>query len=144
MKLVARNKKAFFDYKILDDVEAGISLKGQEIKAIRANRVNINGSYVRPMVGQSGQVELWWLGGNFNLDGDNLRTKKLLLHRSEIEKLAGKISAGGHTLLPLELYLKRGKAKLKIGLGVHKKKYDKRELLRRRDIERELNRRLKK
>jgi len=143
MKPIAANKKAYFDYKILDDVEAGIVLSGPEIKAVRAHRVNISGSYIRPLVGQSGQVELWWLGGNFNLEGDKIRSKKLLLHRDEIEKLSGKVSAKGYALLPLELYLKRGVAKLKIGLGVHRKKHDKRDLKREQDLDREARRELK-
>ncbi len=85
--------------------------------------------------------EMWWVGSNFNLggQGDETRTKKVLLSREQIERIQGKLSAGEFTLLPLELYITRGLAKLKIGLAVRKKKYDKRELIKIRDFERELD-----
>lgn len=142
MKSVATNKKAFFDYKIEDDLEAGLVLTGAEIKAIRAKQVNINGSYVKPFAGPNGQSELWWVGSNFNIDGDESRSKKLLLHQEEIARLVGKLTGKGHTILPLELYLSRGKAKLKIGLGSRKKQHDKRAILKERDIDRAVSRRL--
>lgn len=142
MKSVATNKKAFFDYKIEDDLEAGLVLTGAEIKAIRAKQVNINGSYVKPFAGPNGRSELWWVGSNFNIDGDESRSKKLLLHQEEIARLVGKLTGKGYTILPLELYLARGKAKLKIGLGSRKKQHDKRAILKERDIDRAVSRRL--
>lgn len=142
MKLVASNKKAYFDYSITDDLEAGLVLTGEEIKAIRDKRVNITGSYVKPFVAD-GANELWWVGSNFNIEnGDQSRTKKLLLHKTEIERLTGKLSAKNLTIVPLELYLSRGKAKLKIGLASRKQVHDKRESLKKRDVEREVARRL--
>lgn len=142
MKPIASNKKAFFDYSISDDLEAGLVLTGEEIKAIRDKRVNISGSYVKPFVAD-GANELWWVGSNFNIEnGDQSRSKKLLLHKIEIERLTGKLSAKNLTIVPLELYLSRGKAKLKIGLASRKQTADKRETLKKRDVERDIERRL--
>ncbi|MEK7535098.1 MAG: SsrA-binding protein SmpB [Patescibacteria group bacterium] len=142
MKNIASNKKAFFDYSILDDLEAGLVLTGEEIKAIRAKKVNISGSYIKPFVTE-GVNELWWVGSNFNIEnGDQSRTKKLLLHKTEIERLTGKLSAKNLTIVPLELYLSRGRAKLKIGLASRKQVHDKRDTLKKRDVEREVARRL--
>lgn len=140
MKPVAQNKKAYFDYQILEDWEAGIVLLGTEIKSVRSGRVTISGSYVRPFTNENGTVELWWVGSHFPLAGvgDETRTKKILLSRGEIERLQGKLSAGEYTVVPLELYLKRGLAKLKIGLAVRKKKHDKRELIKKKDTERDI------
>lgn len=142
MKPIASNKKAFFDYSISDDLEAGLVLTGEEIKAIRDKRVNISGSYVKPFMAD-GANELWWVGSNFNIEnGDQSRSKKLLLHKIEIERLTGKLSAKNLTIVPLELYLSRGKAKLKIGLASRKQTADKRETLKKRDVERDIERRL--
>ncbi|MEK7202275.1 MAG: SsrA-binding protein SmpB [Patescibacteria group bacterium] len=142
MKPIASNKKAFFDYSISDDLEAGLVLTGEEIKAIRDKRVNISGSYVKPFMAD-GANELWWVGSNFNIEnGDQSRSKKLLLHKIEIERLTGKLSAKNLTIVPLELYLLRGKAKLKIGLASRKQTADKRETLKKRDVERDIERRL--
>jgi len=134
MKPIANNKKAFFDYTVLEDWEAGLVLTGLEIKAIRAHRVTITGSYIRPFKSQSGAIELWWVGSHFNIENaDQTRTKKILLRQIEIERILGKLSAGEFTVLPLELYLKRGLAKLKIGLATRKQKHDKREVLKKKD-----------
>ena len=142
MKPVATNKKVFFDYSIADNLEAGLVLTGVEIKAIRDKKVNIGGSYVKPFV-KDGTTELWWVGSNFNIEsGDQSRTKKLLLHKVEIERLIGKLSAKNLTIVPLELYLSRGRAKLKIGLATRKQTQDKRETIKKRDVEREVARRL--
>ncbi len=141
MDLFFRNKKAYFDYKIEQDLEAGLVLTGPEIKAIRAKQVVINASYVRPFANASGHVELWWVGSHFSVsDGDPTRTKKLLLSRQDIDRLVGKQTAKGFTILPLELYVKRGRAKLKIGLGTRKKDYDHRAELRERSLNRETER----
>ncbi|MBI4948049.1 SsrA-binding protein SmpB [Candidatus Berkelbacteria bacterium] len=140
MKAIAVNKQAFFNYQIQENWEAGIVLTGLEIKAIRAGRVNINGSYVRPFQDNNGNSELWWVGSHFNtVEGDQTRTKKILLKGKEIERIIGKLSAGEFTIVPLELYLKRGLAKLKIGLGSRKQKHDKREILRKRDQDRDIS-----
>lgn len=144
MKTIARNKKAYFDYRILEELEAGLVLLGPEIKAIRSRQVQISGSYLKPFTTAKGQLELWWLGGHFNLDGqDQTRTKKILLHAREIYRLVGRLNSKNLALLPLELYLSRGRAKLKIGLGQHKRKSDKREILRRRDLERDIEREIR-
>lgn len=145
MKPVAQNKQAYFNYQIVEDWEAGLVLTGAEIKAIRAKRVNINGSYVRPFQqqqkGGGGKTELWWLGSHFNItEGDQTRTKKVLMHSTEIERIVGKLSAGEFTIVALELYLKRGLAKLKIGLGKRKQQHDKREILKQRESERDIRR----
>lgn len=130
------NKKARFDYEIIDSFEAGIVLVGLEIKALREKKVGINGSYVKIIGG-----EVFWLGGNFDVkEGDRQRTRKLLLHGSEISKLIGKTSESGLTLIPLKIYLKHGRAKLEIGLARGKKKYDKRETIKKRDLDREASR----
>ena len=142
MKPIAQNKKAWFDYSITDDLEAGLVLTGEEIKAIRDKKVNISGSYVKPFI-KDGANELWGVGSNVNIEnGDQTRSKKLLLHKIEIERLTGKLSAKNLTIVPLELYLSRGRAKLKIGLASRKQTQDKRETLKKRDIEREVARRL--
>jgi len=136
--LISKNTKGLLDYKILDSLDAGLVLVGEEIKAVRSRRVNINGSHIRPFTNHAGRVELWWLGGNFQTpSGDKTRSRKLLLHRSEIKRLQGKLTGGELTILPLELYLSRGLAKLKIGLAKRKNKADRREELRRRDLDRD-------
>jgi len=127
------NKKARFDYHVLDQYEAGIVLNGQEIKAIRENRVTLSGSYAKIISG-----EVFWLGANLGVKtGDQQRTRKLLLKRTEIDKIFGKISKERTQLIPLKIYLKRGRAKLLLGIGKGKKQSDKRELIKKRDIERE-------
>lgn len=144
MKLVTKNKKAYFDYEILEDWEAGLVLHGSEIKAIRAGRVNMTGSYVKPFA-HEGVQELWWVGGSFHLEGDenDTRSRKILIHKAELERILGRLSAGNCTVVPLELYLKRGLAKLKIGLAVKRKLHNKRELLKKRASEREIEKSLK-
>lgn len=138
MKIIARNKKAYFDYQVLDTWEAGLVLLGSEIKAIRANRVNITSSYIKPFT-TNDNTELWWLGSHFTLDNDDqTRTKKILLNSSEIKKIIGKLSSGNYTIVPLELYLSRGIAKLKIALASRKNKKDKRKTIKKHDIERDL------
>lgn len=129
------NKKARFDYEISDSFEAGIALVGVEIKAIRNGRVNLTGSYAKVIGG-----EVYWVGGNIQLkDGESSRTKKLLLHQAEINRLIGKTQAG-FTLIPLKLYMKRGRAKIELGLGKGLKKYDKREKLKQQDQKRDTER----
>jgi len=144
VKIVTKNKKAYFDYEILEDWEAGLVLHGPEIKAIRAGRVNMTGSYVKPFA-HEGVQELWWVGGDFHLEGniDDARSRKILMHKTEVERILGRLSAGNCTVVPLELYLQRGLAKLKIGLATKRKLHNKRDLLKKRATDREIERSLK-
>ncbi len=126
------NKKARFDYEISDTFEAGIVLTGLEIKSIRVGKMNLTGSHVKIIGG-----ELFWLGGIIQVaEGDQQRSRKLLMHKSEINKLMGKSEERGQSIVPISLYIKRGKAKLNIGLGRGRKKHDKREMIKKRDFER--------
>ena len=133
MKLICQNKKASFDYFLLDTYEAGIKLTGTEIKSIRAGKVNINDAYIVVRNGKVFIVNMFVakydLGNIFN--HDVTRTRKLLLHKREIIKLAQKVKEKGFTLVATKLYLKRGRAKLEIALAKGKKLYDKRDDLRR-------------
>jgi len=132
-KIEYYNRKARHDYQILDTMEAGLILTGPEIKAIRSGRVNLTGSYVKIL-----DKEAFWVGGNISaIGGDPQRTRKVLLHKDQIDKLVGKTSGEGISLIPLKLYTTRGMAKLELGLGKGLKKYDKREVLKKRDQERE-------
>jgi SsrA-binding protein len=128
------NKKARFDYKIDDSVETGIVLTSEEIKAIRAGKVDMSSSYAKIING-----EIFWLGGSINAEsGDRQRTRKLLLHKEQIQKLFGKTQEKGLALIPLKLYLTRGKAKIELGLGRGMKKYEKREVLKKKDTQRDI------
>ena len=146
MKLIANNRKAYHDYIILESFEAGMALTGTEIKSIRAGRVNLKEGYARPDGG-----ELWLYnvhiskydpGSRYN--HEPTRTRKLLLHRNQINELAGKSSQKGFTLVPLKLYLnKKGIAKVEIGLAKGKRVYDKRETMSQRQADREMERAIK-
>jgi SsrA-binding protein len=128
------NKKARFDYKIEDSLEVGIALTSEEIKSIRSGRIDMTSSYAKILNG-----EVFWLGGVINVEsGDKQRTRKLLLHKDQIQRLIGKTSEQGYSLLPIKLYLARGRAKLELGIGKGMKKYDKREVLKKRDTERDI------
>ncbi|HET8625995.1 MAG TPA: SsrA-binding protein SmpB [Thermomicrobiales bacterium] len=145
-KTVVVNRQARHDYFIVETFEAGLALTGTEIKSIRAGRVNLREAYARV---ENGEVWLVGMhiapydqaGGYFQ--HDPLRPRKLLLHRRQIEYLRGQLGQKGLTLVPLRLYLKRGKAKVELGLAKGKKLYDKRENLARRDAEREIERALR-
>lgn len=138
-KTIAVNKKAFHEYEITEKLEAGIVLTGAEIKAIRAHKINLTGSYARILAHP--KPELFWLGGNIAVEhADPTRTRKLLIKREEINRLIGKAQEKGLTLIPLSLYLKKGRAKLEVGIGRGRKLHDKREKLKKRDLERELRR----
>lgn len=141
--VIAQNKKARHDYFIEETYEAGIVLKGTEIKSIRARRVNLKDAYAR--INNNGEVELlnmhispYEQGNRYN--HDPLRTRKLLLHRKEIDKLIGRTKEDGFTLVPLKLYIKNGFAKVLLGVGKGKKKYDKREELKQKAAKREIER----
>lgn len=180
-KIVCENRKAYHEYEILETFEAGIVLDGKEIKAIRAGKVNLTGSYARvfqtrnpkseflnpkqtqnlksknPKLisylprGKAGKLpirqaqgrqadepELFLIGAHISvIDGDPTRTRKLLMHRKEINRLIGKTQEKNLTLIPTKLYLKNGKAKIELGLGKGKKLHDKREVIKKRDLDRE-------
>ncbi len=144
--LIAKNKKAYFDYEILKDFEAGIMLNGSEIKSIRAKNVNLKGSYITEKGNEIWAKDLHISPYKFANDDslDPLRSRKLLLNRKEIDYILGQLSHPGITSIPLELHLnKKGLAKLKIGVVRGKKKYDKRESIKRKDQNREIARRMK-
>lgn len=137
---IINNKKAFHDYFIEEQFEAGIALHGWEIKAIRAGRAHIKESYVIVL---DGEVFLFGMHitplaqASTHLAHDPTRTRKLLLHASQISKLIGKVERAGFTLMPLDLHYLRGRVKVQIGLAKGKKKHDKREAEKDRDWERE-------
>lgn len=145
IKTIATNRKAYHNYRILDTIEAGITLTGTEIKSIRSGRVSLAEAYVRPEGG-----EMWLVGAHIaryeaasNQSHEPTRRRKLLLHRKEIQALTGKMAAKGFTLVPLRLYIKGRIAKLEIGQAKGKKLYDKRESIIRRETEREMGRIMK-
>lgn len=145
IRLIANNKKAYYDYFVDETFEAGIELFGTEVKSIRQGHCSVKESYIRLIRG-----ELFVLGMHINpyekgniFNKDPLRTRKLLLHKKEIGKLADKISEKGYTLVPLEVYFKGALVKVKIGLCRGKKLYDKREALAEKSQRRELEIRYK-
>lgn len=146
MKIISNNKKAYHDYFILDTFEAGLELKGTEIKSVRLGNVNLKDSYVRI---KNGEVEIinmhispYEMGNIFN--HEPLRNRKLLLHRKEIKKIENKLKEGGLTMVATKLYFgDSSKAKLEIAIAKGKKLYDKREDLKARDAKREIEKALK-
>ena len=144
-KLIANNKKAYHDYFIEDTYEAGIALHGTEVKSMRMGKCSIKESFVRI---ENGEVIIYGMhvspyekGNIFNKDP--LRVKKLLLHKNEINKLAGKISTQGYTIVPLKVYFKGSLVKVQIGLAKGKKLYDKRQDIAKKDQRREAEREFK-
>lgn len=138
------NKRGFFDYLIEERIEAGLVLTGEEVKAFRAGQVSLGGSFVRPLFSAPDKKsELWLLNAQFAQVAEPDRSKKLLLHRQEIDRLLGKVTEKGLTLVPLTLFLKGGKIKVEVGLARGKKHYEKRETIKKRDIERTLRQTLK-
>ncbi len=138
-RIVADNRKAFFDYHVLETLEAGVALLGTEIKAIREGRVNLRDSYARLENG-----EIWLLNVHISpyshsgyAHHDERRQRKLLLHKHEIMKLAGRVQEKGLTIVPLQLYFKGGRLKVELGLAKGKQAPDKRETIRRRETDRE-------
>ena len=142
IKLVANNKKAYHDYFILEKYEAGISLVGTEVKSLRAGKCSIKEAYVRIENGEVFVVGInispYEQGNIFNRDP--LRVRKLLLHKSEINKLVGDTAEKGITIMPLQVYFKDGRAKIEIGLAKGKKNYDKRQDIAKKDARREVER----
>ena len=137
--LIADNRKAFFDYHILETFEAGIALLGTEVKGIREGRANLRDAYARVEQG-----EVWLYHVHINpyshrgyVDHDPRRRRRLLLHKHEIRKLIGKTVEKGLTLVPTRLYFKNGRVKVAIALAKGKQAHDKRETIRRREVDRE-------
>lgn len=142
IKIITTNRKAYHDYEILETIEAGIVLKGTEVKSLRQGKVSIQDSYAIIKDG-----EVWLLNmhispyeyGNIH-NHDPLRDKKLLLHKHEIIRLSTKVKERGLTLIPLKVYFKNGKAKVELALVRGKKKYEKKEDIAERELQRELKR----
>lgn len=144
-KLIANNKKAYHDYFIDETYEVGIVLAGTEVKSLRMGKCSIKEAFIRI---ENGEVYIYGMnispyekGNIFNKDP--LRIRKLLMHKSEIMKLTGKIKEKGYTIAPLNVYFTQGKAKMEIGLARGKKLYDKREDIAKKDIKREAEREFK-
>lgn len=141
-KLICQNKKARHNYSIEDTYEAGIALMGTEVKSLREGRANLGDSYGKIKDGEvflvDAHISPYSHANRFN--HDPLRTRKLLLHKKEIRRLIGKVQEKGFTLIPLRLYFSDGKAKVELGLGKGKKLFDKRETLRRKTMERDMER----
>jgi SsrA-binding protein len=140
VETIAQNRKAYYDYHIVETIEAGIALTGSEIKSLRQGKVNLRDAYAKPSDG-----ELWLVGAHIARydaasyqNHDPHRDRKLLLHREEIAELSSKARIKGFSIVPLRLYLKRGRAKLELGLGRGKKVYDKRQAIAQRQAEREI------
>ena len=142
IKIIAENRKARFNYFIEETVEAGLALQGTEVKSLRQGRANRKDAYARI---KNGEVFVYQLHiGPYPFayydNHDPLRPRKLLLHRREIKKLYAKVNEKGHTLIPLKLYFKAGKVKISLALARGKRKYDKRDAIKRRDEQRDLDR----
>ena len=146
MKIFATNKRAYFDYEILETLEAGMELFGFEVKSVKTGHINLAGSYV--VIKNN---EAWLLNAsippyqpaNTFVSYDPMRTRKLLLHTYELRELIGKSSQKGLTLVPLRVYTKNNRVKIEIGLARHKKKQDKRETIKTRESQREIERTVK-
>jgi SsrA-binding protein len=142
VRAVAENRKARFNYFIEDEFEAGLVLKGTEVKSLRQGRANLKDAYARV---KGGEVFVYQMHiGPYPFahhdNHDPLRVRKLLLHKREIRRLYGKIREKGYALIPLRVYFKQGRAKMLLALARGKRKYDKRETIRRRDEQREMER----
>lgn len=152
IKIISENKKAYYNYQILEKFEAGIILNGQEVKSIKSGRINLAGSYVILKQQLKGGIpEVFLIGANIppyqpknapaNYDPE--RSRKILLRKTEINSLIGKTREKGLTLIPLIVYTNRGKIKIEFGLAKGKRKFDKRELIKKREINKEIQRELK-
>lgn len=144
-KIIARNKKAYFNYFIEKDYEAGIVLQGTEVKSLRGGRANLKDSYAKII---DGEVFIYQMNISpypfaFYDNHEPRRRRKLLLHKAEIKKLYGKVNEKGYALVPLSIYFKKGKVKLKIALARGKRSPDKRQTIRQRDEKRDMDRAMK-
>jgi SsrA-binding protein len=145
MQIVCQNRKAYHDYSIEETVEAGMSLLGTEVKSLREGRANLKDSYVLIK-----DLEAFLFNchispyshGNI-MNHDPLRTRKLLMHKKEIMRLQGKIAQKGYTLIPLKIYFKDGRAKVEVGLAKGKREYEKRESIKEREANREIEKAMK-
>ena len=139
IKIIAKNRKARFNFEIIEAFEAGIELKGTEVKSIRQAKINISEGYASidngEVILKQVHISPYEQGNIFNVDP--VRPRKLLLHKKEIKRLLELTSREGYTLVPLKVYLKKGKAKVLIGVAKGKKLYDKREMIKKRDMERD-------
>jgi SsrA-binding protein len=145
VKVVCQNRKAFHDYFIEDTLEAGIALSGTEVKSLREGKANLKDSYV---LVKGGEVFLLnchispYSHGNI-MNHDPVRTRKLLLHRKEIDRMSGKAAAKGYTLIPLKIYFKASFAKVEIGLAKGKRLFEKRDTIKEREAKREIEKAMK-
>jgi SsrA-binding protein len=145
IKIVCQNRKAYHDYSIEETVEAGIQLLGTEVKSLRDGKANLKDSYV---LIKDAEVVLLnchispYSHGNI-MNHDPLRTRKLLLHRKEIERLRGKMQQKGYTLIPLKIYFKGPFAKVEVGLAKGKRQYEKRETIKEREAKRDIEKAMK-
>jgi len=145
MKIYSENKKAGFEYEILEKFEAGLVLFGQEVKSIRTGHINLSGSFITFRNGEPYLIGIKippYQPRNVGADYNEERLRKLLLNKKEIDYLAGKSNQKGFSLIPLKIYDNSGRIKLEFGLARGKKKYDKKEKIKKRDVEREINREL--
>jgi SsrA-binding protein len=142
IKIICKNRKAFFNFEIEDSFEAGISLMGSEVKSLRNGKANLSDSYGkfkgRELYLVDAHISAYEQSGREN--HDPLRERKLLLHKREILKLMGKVNERGYSLVPLKLYFKGGMVKVELALARGKKTYDKREAIKKKDQRRELER----
>lgn len=146
MSTLAKNKKAYFDYEILETYEAGIVLQGFEVKSVRIGHVSLKGAYVTIKDNEAYLLNAHispYQPKNMPRDYDPTRSRKLLLKRSEINTLIGKSKSQGLTILPTSVYTKKGKVKIEIGVGKGKKKHEKRELLKKKTAIKEMDREMK-
>lgn len=142
IKIITVNRQAYHDYEVERTIEAGIELMGTEIKSIREGKVQLRGSYAMSRKGEiwleNANIALYEHGNRYN--HDPIRNRRLLLHRREIDQLETRIATKGLALVPLKLYLKGGHAKVELGLCRGKKLYDKREAIAKRDVQRDIER----
>lgn len=147
IKIISENRKARHDYHILEEIEAGLVLRGTEVKALREGRANLKDSYGR--FNNNGELFIYQMHispySHAHYDNhEPERARKLLLHKSELKRLYGKIREKGCTLVPLRIYFKEGKAKVGIALAKGKRMYDKRDSIKEREVRREMDRAMKK
>lgn len=140
MEIICTNRKAYFNYEILETIEAGISLLGCEVKGLREKRGNIMEAFARI---DGNECFLYNFHITHNGTTDPARKKKLLLHKYQIERLRGKIEEKRISLVPIKVYFKKGRVKIELGLGKGKRLYDKREAIKKREIKKEIEQKLK-
>ena len=145
IKIITKNKKAYFDYKVLETFEAGIVLSGPEVKSVKKGQINLKGSYVTISNKEVNLLNTHIAPYQFaKIESYNpKRTRKLLFHKKEVNYFIGKLNEKGLTFLPLKVYLKKGFVKLEIGIARGKKRYDKRETVKKRESERMIQRAIK-